>query len=165
MSRPTIVIVGAGDVVLAHSVLRHAPHTAASIAGEWDHPYDRAPAVFPAGVHAREKHWPPVGRVDGAYGDRNPVCGCPPPEAFEDCARATRRVVDPARQPVRRCLAKVRRPTACASGDTHEPEDVPHCTDLPTVTRHAAPEVQFAGGRAVWTPWAHARRSRRQDLV
>ena len=53
------------------------------IAGEWDHPYDRAEAAFPVGVDAADKYWPPVGRIDGAYGDRNLVCTCPPPEAFE----------------------------------------------------------------------------------
>ena len=59
--------------------LRQAPHTAASIAGEWTHPYDRATAVFPAGhAQAADKYWPPVRRIDGAYGDRNLVCSCPP---------------------------------------------------------------------------------------
>ena len=73
-----------GDVAVADSVLRHAPHTALSIAGEWDHPYDRIVAAFPVGVSAADKYWPPVRRVDGAYGDRHLVCACPPPEAFED---------------------------------------------------------------------------------
>ncbi|WP_122263074.1 aminomethyl-transferring glycine dehydrogenase [Ornithinimicrobium cerasi] len=66
------------------SVLRHAPHTALSIAGEWDHPYDRMTAVFPRGVDPSRKYWPPVRRIDGVYGDRNLICTCPPPEAFED---------------------------------------------------------------------------------
>ena len=73
-----------GDVAVADSLLRHAPHTALSIAGEWDHPYDRIAAAFPVGVSAADKYWPPVRRVDGAYGDRHLVCACPPPEAFED---------------------------------------------------------------------------------
>ena len=54
-----------------------------NIAGEWDHPYDRTEAAFPVGVDAADKYWPPVSRIDGAYGDRNLVCSCPPPEAFE----------------------------------------------------------------------------------
>jgi glycine dehydrogenase len=59
--------------------LRQAPHTAASLAGEWTHAYDRAAAVFPAGLaQAADKYWPPVRRIDGAYGDRNLVCSCPP---------------------------------------------------------------------------------------
>ncbi len=67
-----------GDV--AHSVLRNAPHTAESLTGEWDHPYDRASAVFPQGVDPTAKYWAPVARIDGAYGDRNLVCSCPSPE-------------------------------------------------------------------------------------
>ncbi len=76
--------VGSGAVAAADSVLRHAPHTAASLAGEWDHPYDRRAAAFPAGVDPASKYWPPVRRIDGAYGDRHLVCSCPAPEAFED---------------------------------------------------------------------------------
>ena len=71
-----------GQVSAADSVLRHAPHTAQAMVGEWDHPYDRATACFPQGLHAA-KYWPPVARIDGAYGDRHLVCSCPPPEAFE----------------------------------------------------------------------------------
>ncbi|MDQ2758738.1 MAG: aminomethyl-transferring glycine dehydrogenase [Actinomycetota bacterium] len=73
-----------GRVAVADSMLRHAPHTSMSIAGEWDHPYERTAAAFPVGVVAPDKYWPPVRRIDGAYGDRNLVCSCPPPEAFED---------------------------------------------------------------------------------
>ena len=73
-----------GEVDAADSVLRHAPHTAASLVGEWDHPYDRATAAFPPGVDPTSKYWAPVGRIDGAYGDRHLVCSCPPPEAYED---------------------------------------------------------------------------------
>jgi glycine dehydrogenase len=59
--------------------LRQAPHTAATLVGEWTHPYERATAVFPAGMaQAADKYWPPVRRIDGAYGDRNLVCSCPP---------------------------------------------------------------------------------------
>ncbi len=76
--------VGSGAVSAADSVLRHAPHTAASLAADWDHPYDRHAAAFPAGVDATAKYWPPVRRIDGAYGDRHLVCSCPSPEAFED---------------------------------------------------------------------------------
>ncbi len=78
-----IEAIRAGDVPVADSMLRHAPHTALNVASEWDHPYDRIAAAFPVGVHAADKYWPPVSRIDGAYGDRNLVCSCPPPEAFE----------------------------------------------------------------------------------
>ncbi|ROP45600.1 glycine dehydrogenase (decarboxylating) [Pseudokineococcus lusitanus] len=62
------------------SPLRGAPHTAAMLVGEWDRAYDRARAVYPAGVTPQRKYWPPVRRIDGAYGDRNLVCSCPPVE-------------------------------------------------------------------------------------
>jgi glycine dehydrogenase len=58
--------------------LVHAPHTATSVTGEWSHAYTRTEAAFPAGVDPRSKYWPPVRRIDGAYGDRNLVCSCPP---------------------------------------------------------------------------------------
>ena len=64
--------------------LRNAPHTARTLTGEWDHPYTREQAVFPSGVHAADKYWPPVRRIDQAYGDRNLVCSCPPLDAYED---------------------------------------------------------------------------------
>ncbi|WP_232784054.1 MULTISPECIES: aminomethyl-transferring glycine dehydrogenase [Microbacterium] len=63
--------------------LANAPHTAESIAvGEWTHPYTRELAVYPVHSLVRTKYWPPVRRIDNAYGDRNLVCACPPPEAF-----------------------------------------------------------------------------------
>src|SRR3712207_2266254 len=64
--------------------LANAPHTAASLVGEWAHAYAREEAVYPAGVDRRGKYWPPIRRIDGAWGDRNLVCSCPPPEAFAD---------------------------------------------------------------------------------
>ena len=63
--------------------LVNAPHTAeAVITGEWEHPYSRELAVYPAPGQIRGKYWPPVRRIDQAYGDRNLVCACPPIEAF-----------------------------------------------------------------------------------
>ena len=63
--------------------LRGAPHTAESvIVGEWTHPYSRQQAVYPLRSLVRTKYWPPVRRIDQAYGDRNLFCACPPPEAF-----------------------------------------------------------------------------------
>lgn len=62
--------------------LINAPHTAAAVlADDWSHPYARAEAAYPMGEVA-DKYWPPVGRIDGAYGDRNLVCSCPPISAF-----------------------------------------------------------------------------------
>jgi glycine dehydrogenase len=76
--------VGAGVWPLDDNPLRGAPHTAQSvIEGEWSHPYSREQAVYPVHALVRSKYWPPVRRIDQAYGDRNLVCACPPPEAFE----------------------------------------------------------------------------------
>ena len=74
--------VASGEWPLTDNPLRGAPHTAASLVQEWDHPYSRAEAVFPAGVSPAHKYFPPVGRIDGAFGDRNLVCSCPSPEAY-----------------------------------------------------------------------------------
>jgi glycine dehydrogenase len=76
--------VAAGEWPREDNPLREAPHTAASIAGDWDHPYSRREAVYPEGVDPRSKYWPPVRRVDGAFGDRNLVCSCPPVEALAE---------------------------------------------------------------------------------
>ncbi|MBI5161348.1 MAG: aminomethyl-transferring glycine dehydrogenase [Micrococcales bacterium] len=63
--------------------LVHAPHTArAAITGEWTHPYSREDAVYPVPGLLQAKYWPPVRRIDQAWGDRNLVCACPPVEAF-----------------------------------------------------------------------------------
>ena len=63
--------------------LVHAPHTAAAaIMGEWTHAYTREQAVYPVAGLQHRKYWPPVRRIDQAYGDRNLVCECPPIEAF-----------------------------------------------------------------------------------
>ncbi|CAN5281949.1 aminomethyl-transferring glycine dehydrogenase [soil metagenome] len=76
--------VAAGEWPADDNPLVHAPHTAQSIAqGHWSHPYTRERAVFPVAAQIRHKYWPPVRRVDQAYGDRNLFCACPPPEAFE----------------------------------------------------------------------------------
>ncbi|UFU04721.1 aminomethyl-transferring glycine dehydrogenase [Ruania suaedae] len=72
--------VAAGVWPAQDNPLVNAPHTAASIATEWAHPYSREVAVFPAGSTA--KYWPPVRRIDQAHGDRNLMCSCPPIEAF-----------------------------------------------------------------------------------
>jgi glycine dehydrogenase len=60
--------------------LVHAPHTMRDLL-EWSHSYDIATGAFPAGT-TDDKYWPPVGRIDQAYGDRNLACSCPPIEAF-----------------------------------------------------------------------------------
>ncbi|MER7796642.1 aminomethyl-transferring glycine dehydrogenase [Microbacterium sp. NPDC096154] len=74
--------VAAGEWPAEDNPLVNAPHTAAAaVASEWTHPYPRELAVYPTGSTAA-KYWPPVRRIDQAYGDRNLVCACPPIEAF-----------------------------------------------------------------------------------
>lgn len=75
--------VAAGTWPADDNPLVNAPHTAAStIRGEWTHPYSREQAVYPVPHLVSDKYWPPVRRIDNAYGDRNLVCSCPPIEAF-----------------------------------------------------------------------------------
>lgn len=75
--------VGAGTWTVDDNPLRGAPHTAECLlVDDWDHPYTREQAAYPLGKGFRPKVWPPVRRIDGAYGDRNLVCSCPPVEAF-----------------------------------------------------------------------------------
>ncbi len=77
--------VKAGTWPAEDNPLANAPHTAQSvIAGEWAHPYTRDVAVYPVSSLIRTKYWPPVRRIDQAFGDRNLVCACPPIEAFAD---------------------------------------------------------------------------------
>nr|WP_244223727.1 aminomethyl-transferring glycine dehydrogenase [Amycolatopsis circi] len=75
--------VAAGRWTAETSPLRGAPHTASSIVGEWTADYDRELAVYPAAVSRKNKYWPPVRRIDGARGDRNLVCSCPPLDAYD----------------------------------------------------------------------------------
>jgi glycine dehydrogenase len=82
--RAEIEKVGSGEWSVDDNPLRGAPHTAAALGDDWEHPYSREVAVFPAGVSAADKYWPPVRRIDQAYGDRNLVCSCPPLDAYED---------------------------------------------------------------------------------
>lgn len=81
--RAEIDRVGAGEWPVEDNPLRGAPHTAEClVVSDWDHPYTREQAAYPLGKEFRPKVWPPVRRIDGAYGDRNLVCSCPPVEAF-----------------------------------------------------------------------------------
>jgi glycine dehydrogenase len=68
----------------APDVLRNAPHTAEMLmATEWKFNYSREKAAYPAKWVKANKYWPPVGRVDNAYGDKNIVCSCPPLEDYQ----------------------------------------------------------------------------------
>ena len=78
-----------GQIKVEDSALHNAPHTSVSLLGaEWNRPYSREVAAYPSGLHnqlmgQKGKYWPTVGRIDGAYGDRNLVCACPPISDFE----------------------------------------------------------------------------------
>ena len=67
-----------GAISADESPLRRAPHTVEDLVAEWDRPYSREQGCFPAGAFRVDKYWPPVGRVDNAWGDRNLMCSCPP---------------------------------------------------------------------------------------
>ncbi|MEV0892903.1 aminomethyl-transferring glycine dehydrogenase [Promicromonospora sp. NPDC050262] len=83
--RGEIDAVAAGRWTAEDSPLRGAPHTAASVmTDEWTKPYSRELAAFPVASLRAAKYWPPVRRIDGAKGDRNLVCACPPVEAFAE---------------------------------------------------------------------------------
>ncbi|GAA1851355.1 aminomethyl-transferring glycine dehydrogenase [Asanoa iriomotensis] len=82
--RQEISSVASGTWPRDDNPLVNAPHTAAMVTGdEWSHAYPRSVAAYPFGVSRVGKYWSPVRRIDGAFGDRNLVCACPPPEAFE----------------------------------------------------------------------------------
>ena len=77
--------ISSGEWTAETSPLRGAPHTAACVTeDEWDHPYTRKQAAYPLGHAWRAKVWPATRRIDGAYGDRNLACSCPPIEAFAE---------------------------------------------------------------------------------
>jgi glycine dehydrogenase len=81
-----------GKIAVEESALRNAPHTIGAIAGtQWDRRYSRERGAFPSTftglipgelIGMKGKYWPTTGRIDGAYGDRNLVCSCPPIESF-----------------------------------------------------------------------------------
>ena len=83
--RQEIDRIGSGEYDSQDNPLRNAPHTASMLlAADWKHPYEREEAAYPLGGDRRAKYWPPVRRIDQAYGDRNLICACPPASAFEE---------------------------------------------------------------------------------
>ncbi|MEJ1116573.1 aminomethyl-transferring glycine dehydrogenase [Paenarthrobacter sp. CCNWLY172] len=83
--RKEIDQVAHGEFTVENSPLRKAPHTAAAVvSSDWDRAYPREQAAFPVHHLKQDKYFPPVGRIDGAAGDRNLVCSCPPIEDFEN---------------------------------------------------------------------------------
>lgn len=85
--REEIRAVEEGEIAAADSPLRHAPHTVEDLVADWDRKYPREQGCFPPGSFRVDKYWPPVGRVDNAWGDRNLVCTCPPVESYSIAAQ------------------------------------------------------------------------------
>lgn len=73
-----------GRMDAENNPLKNAPHTTEDLVGEWDRPYSREQGCFPPGAFRVDKYWPPVNRVDNAYGDRNLICTCPPMDDYVD---------------------------------------------------------------------------------
>jgi glycine dehydrogenase len=71
-----------GHMDKENNPLKNAPHTVEDLVGEWNRPYSREAACFPAGTFRVDKYWPPVNRVNNVYGDRNLVCACAPMETY-----------------------------------------------------------------------------------
>lgn len=83
--RNEITAVSTGDADADDNALKHAPHTAEAVsADQWDHAYTRSMAAYPVESLKANKYWPPVGRVDNAYGDRNLICSCPALSDYEE---------------------------------------------------------------------------------
>jgi glycine dehydrogenase len=81
--REEVAAIESGKMDIHDNLLKNAPHTAESlIIGEWNHPYSREQAAYPASWSKEYKFWPSVGRIDAAFGDRNFVCSCLPMEAY-----------------------------------------------------------------------------------
>ncbi|MEY8118397.1 aminomethyl-transferring glycine dehydrogenase [Falsihalocynthiibacter sp. BN13B15] len=84
--RAEIAAIESGEMDADNNPLKHAPHTVASLVGDWDRPYTREQGCFPPGSFKVDKYWPPVGRIDNVFGDRNLICTCPPLESYLDAA-------------------------------------------------------------------------------
>ncbi len=82
--RQEIEEIATGKVSYEDNLLKNAPHTAKKLITEvWDHKYSREKAAYPVEGMQQNKYWPPIGRVDNVYGDRNLVCSCPSMEDYE----------------------------------------------------------------------------------
>ncbi|HTN97398.1 MAG TPA: aminomethyl-transferring glycine dehydrogenase, partial [Nordella sp.] len=84
--RREIAEVEEGKADRVDNVLKNSPHTHQLLLGDWTRPYSKEKAFFPLSYINADKYWPPVGRVDNVYGDRNLVCTCPPMEAYQEAA-------------------------------------------------------------------------------
>jgi len=84
--RAEIAAIENGKMDRTNNPLKNAPHTVEDLVGDWDRPYSREQACYPAGAFRVDKYWAPVNRVDNVHGDRNLICICPPLENYLDAA-------------------------------------------------------------------------------
>ena len=84
--REEIRAIEEGKIDPLNNPLKHAPHTVNDLVADWDRPYTREQGCFPPASFRVDKYWPPVGRVDNVFGDRNLVCTCPPVESYQEAA-------------------------------------------------------------------------------
>ncbi len=84
--REEIRAIEEGTMDAENNPLKHAPHTMEDLVRDWDRPYSREQGCFPPGAFRVDKYWPPVNRVDNAYGDRHLVCTCPPMTDYAEAA-------------------------------------------------------------------------------
>jgi glycine dehydrogenase len=82
--RKEIEAIEKGEADRTDNLLKNAPHTASLlVAEEWTSPYRKSEAFFPMQTERDDKYWPPVGRIDNLYGDKNLFCSCLPIESYE----------------------------------------------------------------------------------
>ena len=82
--RAEIAEIEAGRMDRDNNALKNAPHTVEDLVGDWERPYSREQGCFPPGAFRVDKYWPPVNRVDNAWGDRHLICTCPPMSDYTD---------------------------------------------------------------------------------
>ncbi len=83
--RNEITLIEDGDGSAEDSILRHAPYTVEAVTVDhWNHRFSRQEAAFPLISLKKDRYWPPVGRIDNVYGDRNLICSCPPISRYAD---------------------------------------------------------------------------------
>ncbi|MBC7138920.1 MAG: aminomethyl-transferring glycine dehydrogenase [Defluviimonas sp.] len=90
--RAEIDDVAEGRIPRDNNPLKHAPHTVEDLVADWDRPYGREQGCFPPASFRVDKYWPPVGRVDNVWGDRNLTCTCPPVETYAEAAGQSARL-------------------------------------------------------------------------
>ena len=84
--RKEIAAIASKEIDSENNPLKNSPHTVEDFVGNWDRPYSREEACYPAGAFRIDKYWAPVNRVDNVHGDRNLICSCPPLSDYLEAA-------------------------------------------------------------------------------